>query len=89
MGSLFDQRERSAWKPNNYLTELRWELEAEMKDMNKHWTLEQKFKMLELMLLKEKNDMYEQNGDVHDEQMKGIGELFQRLIYVLDPDGKY
>ena len=80
MGTLFNQRERAAWKGSNYLTEVRWELESEMKEMNKNWSVDQKFKMLELMLSKERNDMYEQNGDVHDEQMAGFGELARAFI---------
>ena len=82
MGTLFNQRERAAWKSGNYLTELRWELESEMKEMDKNWSVDQKLKMLELMLIKEKNNMYEQNGDVHDEQMAGFGELIKQSVRI-------
>ena len=34
--------------------------------------------------LQRKNDLYVSNGDIHDEQMAGLGELLQQLITALE-----
>ncbi|MCX5846686.1 MAG: hypothetical protein NTW12_10100 [Deltaproteobacteria bacterium] len=34
--------------------------------------------------LQRKNDLYVENGDTHDEQMSGIGELLKELIQAIE-----
>jgi len=41
-------------------------------------TINQTLKVMEILSNERRNDLYYENGDIHDEQMAGLGEVFQK-----------
>jgi len=40
-------------------------------------TIDQTLKVMEILSNERRNNLYYENGDIHDEQMAGMGEIFQ------------
>ncbi|QKJ29281.1 hypothetical protein HQ865_05765 [Mucilaginibacter mali] len=83
MGTLFDQQ------PRNYVnvkTDKVLELIDKIKRISKdtNLSIDQVIKIYEIKELERKNDLFAMNGDIHDEQMTGFGELLKNAISSLD-----
>ncbi len=46
-------------------------------------TIDQVLKAREICESERKNTLYVTNGDIHDEQMAGIGELLEKISYAI------
>lgn len=46
-------------------------------------TLDQLIEIVKTMEMERQNDLYVSNGDIHDEQMSGIGEIGNSIIGLL------
>lgn len=78
MGTLFEQ------KPREFLhideKAIINEIETLKKIASKtKLSIDQVIKISEIKQLKRKNNLYVHNGDIHDEQMSGIGTLLEKI----------
>jgi hypothetical protein len=82
MGTLFHQEPRN-WRS---ITESDIKEHIEMiKQLAKETklTVDQVIKVEELLELERRNNLYVSNGDIHDEQMQGLGEILQEIRVAL------
>jgi hypothetical protein len=85
MGTLFSQQER------NYRSVSNESVDGFLKDAAKlakkhNVTVADVIATATLLQLERKNDLYVANGDIHDEQMAGVGEILQRIATALERD---
>ena len=86
MGTLFNQPERGhQWvQPDDVTNEI-----EEMKKIARSTgvSLDQVIKVRAILEQERRNNLYKTNGDVFDEQMAGIGHLFNSLIDAIETRG--
>lgn len=78
MGDLFNQQPRSRRKADRKIIDF---IKDDVIEVAKQTGLnyDQVLKAYEILELERKNDLYVDNGDIHDEQMGGFGGLIQDL----------
>ncbi|MTJ51266.1 hypothetical protein FJR38_00470 [Anabaena sp. UHCC 0253] len=81
MGTLFNQEPRNYRHCEN--TESYIENTIKLSKKYKI-TIDQVIAIEQLLECKRRNDLYVDNGDIHDEQMAGIGELLRNLVSVIE-----
>ena len=79
MGTLFNQKTRSYYEIDDS------DLLCDIDDINAicketGWTVENVLKLKKIHQIKRANDLYVANGDAHDEQMAGFGELIKEFF---------
>ena len=78
MGTLYSQEPRKYW---NITTSNANSFFEEIKELSKKhkMTTSEIIDGLQVLELRRKNDLYVSNGDIHDEQIAGIGQEFQEI----------
>jgi hypothetical protein len=51
------------------------------------WEKSEVIELCKMLEIRRKNNLYVANGDIFDEQMKGLAELFQEFISILSAGG--
>lgn len=78
MGTLFNQPVRK-WLEYNDQDIINFIEQIQEISKKTKLSVDQIINIYEIKELTRKNDLFVQNGDIHDEQMAGIGELFKKL----------
>lgn len=78
MGTLFNQPERNYRRVTT--SDVEYFLEDAIKISKKlKISLSDVIEAQKILELERQNSLYVENGDAHDEQMKGVGEIIQQL----------
>ena len=82
MGTLLNQTPRESCSIS--IEEFLWEIDVVvMASKESGLTIDQTIKMRSILARERANELYQQNGDIHDEQMAGIGEIGNSIIGLL------
>jgi hypothetical protein len=79
MGTLFNQQVRTNY---NFSKSVVLDLVNMIKEISNTCNLseDQVIKIIEIKEIQRYNNLYLENGNIYDEQMSGLGELFESLI---------
>jgi len=88
MGTLFNQPERNRFTIRN--KDLLDSIETLKELAEKSGiSLDQAIKIAEIKQLERGNDLFASNGDIHDEQLAGFGEILEKIATALESDENF
>jgi hypothetical protein len=79
MGTLYDQKPRKQYSVN-IMDAIAFYKMAKLKAVENGININKLIKVYELLIVDRRNNLILDNGDIHDEQMMGIGDLINKII---------